>query len=120
MTFPIDFLRKSDIFAILSEIYSYKKKILKDIRNNYLYLPQALRQFQDMMNKLTKKKNSFSDVSKEVREYHKVEPEQLEKYFIKMEYSLSQFKYLLLSYLILENIGAPAKTMKKIRGMKDK
>ena len=114
MTFPIDFLRKSDILEILSEIYSYRKKILEDIRNNYLYLPQALRQFQDMMNKLKKKKNSLSDVSKEVKAYRKVEPEQLNKYFVKMEYSLSQFKFLLLSYLILENIGAPAKTMKKI------
>ncbi len=98
----------------MNEIYSHNKKILKKIRDDYLYITQALREFQNLMNKLNKRKNRLSNVSKELRAYQKVTPEQLEKYFNKMEYNLSQFKCLLLFYLIIENIGAQAKTLQNI------
>lgn len=114
MTFPIDILRKNSISEILKEIYSHNKTILKKIRDNYLYITKALREFQNMMNQLNRTRNRIANVSRELREYQTVAPEQLEKYFKKMEYTLSQFKCLLLFYLIIENIGAPAKTLKNI------
>ncbi len=66
------------------------------------------------MNKFKKKKVNLPNISKELKKYQNVNLESIETYFNDMEYTLSQFKSLLLFFLIIENIGAPKKTINKI------
>ncbi len=112
--FPIEMLKKNNISEVLDTIYEYNKKILLKIRNDYTYIHQALREYQNIKNKFFKKKPVLPNISKELGRYQTVDLELIKKYFSKMEYTLSQFKCFFLFFLIIENIGAPKITLSKI------
>ncbi|KKN35817.1 hypothetical protein LCGC14_0779850 [marine sediment metagenome] len=112
--FPIEILKKDSISEMLNAIYEYNKKILVKIRNDYIYIHQALREYQNIKNKFYKKKPNLANISKELGRYQTVDLELIKKYFSKMEYTLSQFKCLFLFFLIIERIGDPKITLSKI------
>lgn len=114
MIFPLKILKMDNISEILNAIYVYNKKIMLKFRNDFIYIHQALREYQNIMNKFKKKKPGLPNISKELKKYQTVNLELIETYFNNMEYTLSQFKFLFLFFLIIENIGAPKKTLSKI------
>ncbi len=114
MPFPLKILQLNNIPEILKAIYTYNKKILLKFRNDCMYIHQSLREYQNIMNKFKKKKTSLPNISKDLQKYRNVNFELIEKYFLEMEYTLSQFKCLLLFFVIFENIGSPKITLSKI------
>ena len=91
MTFPIDILKKNNILEILNAIHIHNSNILLKIRTSYLYIAQSLRTYQNILNKFNKRKNRLPNISKELREYQRADPKQLEKYFVNIVFKIYSF-----------------------------
>ncbi|MHA1871083.1 MAG: hypothetical protein ACTSXF_09040 [Promethearchaeota archaeon] len=114
MSISIEILERSSI-SILEILNGINKKDLKNLRDCYIYDKSSRGILQDIMTILHKGRRArHYEISRNIQKFHVVSPNQLFQYFKDMDFTLSQFKMLLIFFLIFKHIEDCRNTLLKI------